>query len=46
MKASRTKPIHPKVMLHYRNFIFSKKFKKKDFEDYFHLSERGRVGTA
>ena len=29
MEASRTKPVHKKVKLHYHNFIFSKKNKKK-----------------
>ena len=49
MKALWTKPIHPKVKLHYHNFISSipQKTKNKnnnfDFTGYFHLPERGRI---
>ena len=42
MKAFRTKPIHPKVTLHYHNFSVFKKIKNFDFEGYFHLLEKGK----
>ena len=42
MRAFSTKPIHPKVMLHYHNLTFSKKKQKFDFEGYFDLLEKGR----
>ena len=43
MEASRTKPVHKKVKLHYHNFIFSKKKKQTNNNNnnnfsYFHFS--------
>ena len=45
MEGFRTKPVHPKVKLHYHNFLPPpppQKIKNLDFRGYFHLPERGR----